>query len=66
MINGHKYAIVFENKGVKENIENGEKSDIKLFKGQKIKILENRNEFIRIRTQDGKEGWVERETVKII
>lgn len=66
MINGHKYAIVFENKGVKENIENEKKADIKLFKGQKIKILENRNEFIRIRTQDGKEGWIEKETVKII
>ncbi len=66
-IHSEDYAIVFSaDIPLKENLSDNTDSRTKLFKGQKVKIEERSGEQLRVKTEDGKEGWIDKNVVKII
>lgn len=67
MVHAKNEAIIFSSDAVL--VESREKSDsqqTKLFKGQKVKIKTTTGEEVFVRTEDGKEGWLDKDYIKII
>ena len=67
MVHAKNEAIIFSSEAVL--VESREKSDsqqTKLFKGQKVKIKTTTGEEVFVRTEDGKEGWLDKDYIKII
>lgn len=67
MVHAKNEAIIFSSDTVL--VESREKSDsqqTKLFKGQKVKIKTTTGEEVFVRTEDGKEGWLDKDYIKII
>ena len=67
MVHAKNEAIIFSSDAVL--VESREKSDsqqTKLFKGQKVKIKTTTREEVFVRTEDGKEGWLDKDYIKII
>ena len=67
MVHATNEAIIFSSDAVL--VESREKSDsqqTKLFKGQKVKIKDTTGEEVFVRTEDGKEGWLDKDYIKII
>lgn len=67
MINAKDTAIVFssEAKLVPEK-DQEDSSAIKLFKGQKVKIEKQTGKEVFVRTEDGKQGWLDSSLIKVI
>lgn len=67
IVHAKNEAIIFSSDAVL--VESREKSDsqqTKLFKGQKVKIKTTTGEEVFVRTEDGKEGWLDKDYIKII
>ena len=67
MVHAKNEAIIFSSDAVL--VESREKSDsqqTKLFKGQKVKIKDTTGEEVFVSTEDGKEGWLDKDYIKII
>ena len=60
-------AIVFsESTTGKDSPDENSTDKIKIVKGQKIKIIDKSNNWIKIKTEDGKEAWIENKNIVII
>lgn len=67
MVHAKNEAIIFSSEAViVENREKNESQETKLFKGQKVKIKDTTGEEVFVRTEDGKEGWLDKDYIKII
>jgi len=61
------YAIVFDNETYgKDSPDINSTDKIRINKGQKIKIIGKNNDWIKIKTEEGKEAWIEQKNVVII
>lgn len=61
------YAIVFDNQTYgKDSPDINSTDKIRIYKGQKIKIIDKNNDWIKVKTEDGKEAWIENKDVVII
>lgn len=60
-------AIVFGEQTVGKDSPDKNSSDkMKILKGQKIKIVDKEDKWIRVKTEDGKEAWIESKDIVII
>lgn len=60
-------AIVFSETTMgKDSPDENSTDKIKIVKGQKIKIVDKSNKWIKIKTEDGKEAWIENKNIVII
>ena len=50
----------------KDSPDENSTDKIKIVKGQKIKIVDKSNNWIKIKTEDGKEAWIENKNIVII
>jgi uncharacterized protein YgiM (DUF1202 family) len=50
----------------KDSPDENSTDKIKIVKGQKIKIIDKSNNWIKIKTEDGKEAWIENKNIVII
>ncbi|MDD2191422.1 MAG: tetratricopeptide repeat protein [Bacteroidales bacterium] len=61
------YAIVFDSQTYgKDSPDINSTDKIRIYKGQKIKIIDKNNDWIKVKTEDGKEAWIENKDVVII
>lgn len=61
------YAIVFNNDIYgKDSPDEISTDKIRIYKGQKIKLIDKSANWIKIKTQDGKEAWIENKNIVII
>lgn len=61
------YAIVFDSQTHgKDSPDINSTDKIRIYKGQKIKIIDKNNDWIKVKTEDGKEAWIENKDVVII
>ncbi|MDD2488652.1 MAG: tetratricopeptide repeat protein [Bacteroidales bacterium] len=66
-IQSKNYAIVFDNNSSgKDSPDINSTDKIKIYKGQKVKIVEKANTWIKVKTEDGKEAWIESKSVIVI
>lgn len=66
-IQSKNYAIVFDNTSSgKDSPDINSADKIKIYKGQKVKIVEKANTWIKVKTEDGKEAWIENKSVIVI
>lgn len=60
-------AIVFGEQTIGKDSPDKNSSDkMRILKGQKIKIMDKEDSWIRIKTEDGKEAWIETKNVVVI
>lgn len=65
--NSDKYAIVYSpSVSVKSSPEFNAKELLNIHEGLKVEILESSNDWLEIRLPDGREGWLKKETVKLL
>jgi tetratricopeptide (TPR) repeat protein len=66
-INDKAHAIVFGDRTIgKDSPEENSSDKIKMFKGQKIRIIDKDNNWVKVKTEDGKEAWIEDKDIIII
>lgn len=61
------YAIVFDSQTYgKDSPDLNSTDKIRIYKGQKVKIIDKNTNWIKIKTEDGKEAWIENKNIVII
>lgn len=66
-INSKNQAIVFgEQTSGKDSPDINSTDKIKIYKGQKVKIIDNNLNWIKVKTEDGKEAWIENKDIIIM
>lgn len=66
-LNSKNQAIVFGEQTIGKDSPDKNSSDkMKILKGQKIKIVDKEDSWIRVKTEDGKEAWIESKDVVLI
>ncbi len=66
-IQSKDYAIVFSETTMgKDSPDENSTDKIKIVKGQKIQIVDKSSNWIKIKTEDGKEAWIENKNIVII
>lgn len=66
-LNSKNQAIVFGEQTIGKDSPDKNSSDkMKILKGQKIKIVDKEDSWIRVKTEDGKEAWIETKDVVLI
>lgn len=67
MVNNRDYAIVFSSEVPLRSDRGADKEGgTRLFKGQKVKVLDTTGKEVYVRTEDGKQGWIDKKIIKII